>query len=264
MTLSNEPDAVGKLTADLARRSQGRDHHQQLDYFYAQGLITELLGIIKIGKEASVYLCRAGSGLGVEYVAAKVYRARQYRFKNDYVYQEGRTRGMKGQAIRALARKSRTGREVQTASWVHAEYETMQVLHAAGADVPRPLACAQDAIIMEYIGDDQEPAPRLVEVALEPEEAQPAFERVIDNVELFLSCDRVHADLSAHNILYADGQVTVIDFPQAVDPRFNHSALDFLHRDVDNVCRHFARFGVQSDPWFLAEDLWRRYTYAQL
>src|SRR5688500_15667795 len=92
-------DGIARQALGL-RRSQGRDHLYQLDAFYDQSLITEVLGIIKIGKEASAYCCRAGSSLGVELVAAKVYRARQYRFKNDAIYQEARSRelGLRGRA----------------------------------------------------------------------------------------------------------------------------------------------------------------------
>lgn len=245
-------------------RSQGRDHLYQLDTFYDQSLITEVLGIIKIGKEASAYCCRAGAELGGGLICAKVYRARQYRFKNDAIYQEARTRGMLGQAKRALAKKTEFGRKVQTGSWVGHEYETLEALFEAGADVPRPFAIHADAILMEYIGNEDEPAPQLNKVRLNREEAQVQFQRVMSNVELMLACNRVHADLSAHNILFWRGRATIIDFPQAVDPRFNSSAEQLLRRDIENVCRYFADWGVKADAWALADDLWRRFTYADL
>ncbi len=254
--------ASGTPAGDL--RSSGRDHGTQLDMFFAEGLITEVLGLVKIGKEASVYCCQAGSELGGGLVAAKVYRRRQYRFKNDAIYQEGRTRGMEGHLRRALKRKSEIGRQVQTGSWINHEYETLDLLYEAGADVPRPLASRGDAILMEYIGDSESPAPRLVQVAPDREEAEALFEALLANVELWLATNRVHADLSPHNVLYWDGRLVVIDFPQAIDPRFNSSARDLLHRDVDNVCRYFQALGVPSDPWRLAEDLWRRFLRADL
>jgi len=49
---------VGGLNARL--RSQGRDHIGQLDAFYDQGLISEVLYLVSIGKEASVYCCSGG------------------------------------------------------------------------------------------------------------------------------------------------------------------------------------------------------------
>jgi serine/threonine-protein kinase RIO1 len=51
----------------------------------------------------------------------------------------------------------------------------------------------------------------------------------------------------------------VIDFPQAVDPETNPSARSLLARDLTNVCRFFARFGIRADPEFLADRCWRRW-----
>ena len=53
---------------------------------------------------------------------------------------------------------------------------------------------------------------------LEQSEAQALFERLLQNLEIMLGCQRVHADLSAYNVLYWEGQLKIIDFPQAVDP----------------------------------------------
>jgi RIO kinase 1 len=246
------------------RRSQGRDHFQQLDSFFSQGLITEILGLVKIGKEASVYRCQGGSELGGRPVAAKVYRARQYRFKNDAAYQQERTRGMRGQDRRAFVKKTGFGQKVRTGSWVAHEYETLKELYDAGADVPEPLAFESDVMLMEYIGDEEETALQLNQVRLDPEEAPRLFERVVSNVELLLASNRVHGDLSAHNILYWLGSVVLIDFPQAVDARFNSNARAFLARDVENVCRYFNEFGVKADGSRLADDLWWRYMRAEL
>ena len=60
-------------------------------------------------------------------------------------------------------------------------------------------------------------------------------------------------------MLYWNGTITLIDFPQAVDPRFNRHARDWLERDVENVCRYFRRHGVDADPTAPAEELWTRY-----
>ena len=264
-----DPEA-GRLEGLRGRlRSQGRDHARQLDAFYDQGAIAEVLYLVRTGKEASVYCCRAGRQLeGVPgrdgLVAAKVYRARQFRFKDDAIYQEERTRGMRGRPRRALAKKTSFGRDVQAGSWVEHEFETMQELYAAGCDVPRPLLAAADAVLMEYVGDEGGPAPQLNRVQLDPESAEVEFRRVMSNVETVLACNRVHGDLSAHNILYWEGRCLLIDFPQAVDPRFNGQAERLLHRDVENVCRYFNQYGLGADPRQLAADLWRRWAFGDL
>lgn len=268
-------------------RSQGRDHFIQLEPFFDQGLIEEVVGLIKAGKEASVYCCRVGPALcrppgdgalrdesrdfastETGYVAAKVYRGAQYRFKNDAVYQEARARelGLRGSALRAFEKRrhSATGRKVQAGTWQHHEYACLAELYNAGADVPRPIAAAENAILMEYFGDEEDAAQQLNRVRLKPGEAGPLFQRVLSNIELFLAMNRVHGDLSPHNILYWRGDVRVIDFPQATDPRFNSHAHDLLSRDIDNVCRYFAAYGVEADAWGITQELWRRFTYSEL
>ena len=59
---------------------------------------------------------------------------------------------------------------------------------------------------------------------------------------------------------YQSERLVAIDFPQAIDPRFNSRAYELLARDLDHVCRFFARFGVESEPGALAADLWDRFT----
>jgi len=235
-----------------------------LEPFYEEGLIIDVLNIVKRGKEATVYCCQAHPSTGAEFMAAKIYRPRHLRsFKNDAVYQQGRVI-LDARLRRAVKNKSRTGRHVQFASWVEHEFQTLEVLHGADADVPRPLVCSGPAILMEYVGDHESPAPMLKNVSLERDEARPLFDLLMRNVELWLSCDRVHADLSAFNVLYWKGSAKVIDFPQSVDPRLNPSAFSLLVRDIDNLCRYFARYGVQADPSRLAEELWARFLRAEL
>jgi RIO kinase 1 len=249
------------------RRSQGRDHFPQLEEFFDRGYIDEVLGLVKTGKEATVYCCRGGPAAGVELVAAKLYRARQYRFKDDSVYVEARVRemGLRGSALRAFRKRtSKQGRLVRDAIWRHREYETLELLHEAGADVPKPLAAANDVVLMEYIGDEDEAASQLNRVRIPQAEAPELFQRIIDNVELWLGCNRVHGDLSPHNVLYWCGRIIVIDFPQATDPRFNRAARELLTRDIENVCRYFSSYGIEADGTLIADELWHRFTHAEL
>jgi RIO kinase 1 len=120
----------------------------------------------------------------------------------------------------------------------------MQVLHAAGADIPKPYASGNNAILMGYYGDAIMGAPTLNDVDLDRTEARQLFERVIHNIDLMLSHNRVHGDLSAYNILYWDGDIVLIDFPQAIHPEINHSSYKIFQRDVVRVCEYFARQGM--------------------
>jgi RIO kinase 1 len=237
-----------------------------LTSFYEQDLITDVLHVVKSGKEASVYCCTAHPSTGLDYVAAKIYRPRMFRsLSNDAIYRNGRTqRDIDGRVVRNSrhhqdAFKSERGRAAQVSFWIEYEFQTQHLLFLAGADVPRPLTQIGNAILMEYVGEVGEPAPLLQEVTLTREEAKPLFESVLRNVELFLAHNRVHGDLSAYNMLYWRGAIKLIDFAQAVDPSQSQDVFPLLARDIERVCRYFARYGIVSDADTLAADMWRRY-----
>jgi RIO kinase 1 len=109
---------------------------------------------------------------------------------------------------------------------------------------------------MEYLGEPDAPAPKLKDVDLPPDEARVAFRMLIDEMELWLSYERIHGDLSPFNILYWNRQVTVIDFPQAVNPYENPMAFPLLLRDVENVCKYFHSLLDARDPTRIARHLW--------
>jgi RIO kinase 1 len=228
-----------------------------LEPFIADGLIEDILYPIKSGKEATVYCCRAGPALKADLVAAKVYKARAYRsFRDDAVYREGRVI-VDARARRAAAKRTAFGQKVQSSVWTNHEWGVLRALHAAGADVPEPLAQASGGMLMEFVGDADGPAPVLKDVRLTTREAGTLFDRLLDNVQLWLAYDVVHGDLSAYNVLYrGEGDALVIDFPQAIDPRFNLNAFRLLTRDIENLARFFERFGVHRDAFGLAERYW--------
>ncbi|RPJ43474.1 MAG: hypothetical protein EHM21_11485, partial [Chloroflexi bacterium] len=144
-------------------------------------------------------------------------------------------------------------------SWLEHEYKTLAILHEAGADVPRPFASGSNAILMSYYGDEVMGAPTLNEVSLPAAESRTLFERVIHNIDLMLSKGRIHGDLSAFNILYWEGDIALIDFPQAVRPEENRSAFRIFERDVQRICEYFQRQGVRSNPRQLAAEMWKRH-----
>jgi RIO kinase 1 len=239
-----------------------------LAQFYEQDLITDVLRVIKSGKEATVYCCAADPAMGRQLLAAKVYRPRMFRsLKNDAVYRKSRAvRDERGRVVRGdrgwrgASKKTERGRSAQVTNWITHEFATQRRLFEAGADVPYPLAQIGNAVLMDYIGDEEEAAPLLREVDLPAEEAEALFDRILRNIELFLSYDRVHGDLSEYNILYWQGTATIIDFAQSVDPRYNlDDVYLLLARDIERVCRYFARYGVCAEPGALSVDLWTRY-----
>jgi RIO kinase 1 len=241
------------------------DEPTWFEELFDEGLITDVEMQLKSGKEATVYLCRANPVTTDSLqLVAKVFRPRRTRsFKDDAAYKSGRVI-TNARTRRAVHKKTRFGQEFEDAWWINREHETLEQLHAVGADVPRPVRGSAFGILMEYIGDEDGPAPQLRDVDLSTGVARELFDRIMWNVELLLRNNLVHADLSPFNILYRDGRATIIDFPQAVDARTNRNSYELLRRDVENVTGHFARYGVDADPDRLATDLWYRYLFARL
>jgi RIO kinase 1 len=198
---------------------------EYLGPFYEDHYIADVLHQVKGGKEATVYCCQADEHLGIELIAAKVYRPKIFRtLKNDAQYRQGRVMlDEENQVLRgrreklAIKKKSYYGQGLLHNAWLANEYQFLLALHAAGADVPKPIAQGNNTILMEYLGDATMPAPMLNTIKLPREQARTLFDRVLRNAELMLRHNCVHADLSAFNILYWDGDIRIIDSPYALD-----------------------------------------------
>jgi len=258
------PDALSKLEQEETH-VETTIGVSALDGFAEIGLITRVQAVLTSGKEGTVYCCRAHPSTRRRFLAAKVYRehaASSYKWGATYF--EGRERVLKEQHIRAIQARTSYGRELARGLWISAEFETLRTLHAAGADTPEPVALGERAILMEYIGNGAGPAPHLHGVDLDEDGARRLYDQIMTNVVCMLRSHIVHADLSPYNILVWKGKAHIIDVPQAVDVRFNRSALDLLKRDVANVCAFFERFGIGGSSKNLALDLWERYQRAEL
>lgn len=248
--------------------TSGADEESPLAAFQHTGWITGVDTTLKSGKEGTVYRCHATPGHDRPFFAVKVYRGLAHRtFRNDAIYREGRGLGYGQHAAReqrAFANRSRFGREVGQAAWIADEYATLATLHTAGARVPQPFMRTGNAILMEYFGDADAAAPLLHATTLDPAHAPALFRGVLDEIALWLRHRRIHGDLSAYNMLYWEGRLTVIDFPQAVDPLSNPNAATLLMRDVANVCRAFRPYGITADAEVIANHLWSRFRRAEL
>ena len=161
--------------------------------------------------------------------------------------------------MRAVDKKTAFGVQVAHTSWLMYEFTTLQRLHKAGGAVPRPVAVGENAILMTYYGDRTLGAPTLIEVRLARDEATRLFHEVLRNIELMLRRGLIHGDLSAYNILYWDGKVVLIDFPQITNSFTNRHAREILQRDIERVCEYFGRQGVGSNATALLNELWTRH-----
>ena len=276
------PDIIEQEIIELVEDEENFDfsyaasHHERkwilnsLGGFYEGQWFDDVLRLVKGGKEAHVYQCLANpsvEGLSQPYIAAKVYRPRRFRnLRNDHMYREGRNLlDSDGRLItddgmlHAIHCRTAYGQELLHTSWIEHEYNALKVLHAAGADVPMPLERGNNAILMSYVGDDLTPAPTLNNLDLDPDEACYLFRRVMYNVELMLANGLIHSDLSAFNILYWQGNITLIDFPQVIAPRVNSNAFRIFERDIVRICEYFNRQAAPSSPKKIARDLWTAY-----
>ena len=219
-------------------------------------------GPIKTGKEAQVDLVeRFGDDGRSCLVARKRYLPRQVTtkgqlqamgvqrssaFRNDVQYREGR-QFRKSRDRRAVERMSTYGKHLLQDRWTGHEHDVLARLWSAGMSVPFPIGYADDVLDLEYIGDFEGAAPQLQAARLDPERLAVAFDQLVDGLHRMTAEGIAHGDLSAYNILWWDDRIWFIDFPQAIDIAANPRGLDFLHRDVTNVCDWFSRRGLPVD-----------------
>jgi RIO kinase 1 len=260
------PEFAATLQVTDTERAWIREH---LGGFYENRLILDVVRRIKAGKEATVYACSAHPSTGKAWLAAKLYHQRSLRSsRNAGQYQQGRglldedgnaAQPRSWRLDKAIAQKSARGKAADQTSWIMHEFTLLQTLHARGADVPEPVEHAAQALLLEFIGAGPDAAPALSDIAIAPDDAQRLFERVIFNVELLLELGWVHGDLSAYNILYRNGRIVLIDFPQVVDARNNPRARAIFERDIQQVAAYFERFGCNIRSPELARELWNRH-----
>jgi RIO kinase 1 len=225
------------------------------------GVIDEVIRALKSGKEATVYLVRTG----IQTRCAKVYRdMRQRSFQRRAQYQEGRK--MRGsRETRAMKKNTRFGRSEHESAWKNAEVDALYRLHAAGVRVPKPYGYFNDVLIMELVTDSGgQPAPRLGEIDLSPEQAREYHEFLMRQIVRMLSIGLIHGDLSEFNVLMGSDGPVIIDLPQVVNAAGNNGALAMLERDVNNIRGTLARFAPELLATEFAREIWSIYEQGEL
>lgn len=262
-----DEQADDRRTLDISYRASKTEAiwlTDSLGAMFEHQWLDDVLQVVKGGKEASVYMCKGNATTGKPLLAAKVYRPRMFRaLRNDAMYREGREMlDEDGLVIRregplkAIRNRTNLGDRLIHQSWIMHEVSAMKQLHEAGFDVPAVYANGDNAILMEYIGNADMAAPVLHDVRLDIEEAHILFCRVLHNIEGMLSLGMIHGDLSAFNILYWEGEISLIDFPQVVSVKGHRQAYQIFSRDVQRVCEYFQRQGVPCEPAKIARKLW--------
>ena len=234
----------------------------KLDLLLADGVIDEVLGRLKSGKEANISLVRRGEDV----IAAKVYKDRATRsFKNNAEYKEGRkVRNTRTQ--RAMDSGGSFGREAAEQEWKSAEADALYKLAGTGVRTPAPVMFYEGVLLMDLVrGADGHPAPRMIDVTLDRDAALGVYADLCAQIIAMLCCDLIHGDLSPYNILAAADGPTIIDFPQVVSAVHSSRAEFYFLRDFDNVVRFVAGF----DPALAVHTadgraIWRAYVSRDL
>jgi len=203
-----------------------------------QGEIETIDYPIARGKEAHVFRATSANGP----MAVKIFHTTNAVFKGLAKYIDGDPR---------FSGLSRRHRELVNI-WVRKEFRNLKRMRKSGLRVPEPLFNLKNVLVMEFIGDEESPSPRLKDIKVE--DASAVFEDLLEIVAvIWQTCDLVHADFSEYNILWRKGAPWVIDAGQAVTTR-HPSAKEFLVRDVTRLTQWAGRNGHEAD---VAESLVR-------
>ena len=225
------------------------------------GVIDEVLRPLKSGKEAAVYVVRAGDDVR----CAKVYKDMAQRsFKQRVQYQEGRkVRGSR--EARAIENASKYGKKQQETAWKNTEVDALYALRDAGVRVPQPYGYFHGVLVMELVTDAEGfSAPRLGEVELAADQAREYHGVLMRQVVRMLCCGLIHGDLSEYNVLVGPDGPVVIDFPQVVSAAGNNAARSMLLRDVNNLTASLGAWAPELlDTWY-GEEMWALFEAGEL
>lgn len=188
-----------------------------------------LNGVISSGKEARVYWGVNSSGKDL---AVKIYLVSSSDYKKRLQYIVGDPRFSK------IRKDSRGIAEV----WARKEFINLKQCVAADVSVPKPIAYKGNVVVMEFIGVEGIPAPKLLDSDIQKRD----YTRILKAMELiYKKAELVHSDLSEYNVLKYNDELEIIDFGSAVSKK-HPLAEEFLRRDVTNINRFFEKKGFAT------------------
>jgi RIO kinase 1 len=210
-------------------------------HFMNKGIIDQIHGSVKAGKESKLYWGRDKEGNSL---AIKIFLTVSAEFK-------------KGMLVYILGdpRFTRVRRDTRSLIylWAQKEYKNLHSAFEAGVSIPKPVAVRNNVLIMEFIGENGVSAPLLREVSLRNPDK--TFRQILSNLKkLYKKAGLVHADLSEYNIMMWKGKPVLFDVSQAVS-REHPMATEFLRRDLDNIGHYFKKLGVTVPP---VEELFKK------
>lgn len=195
-----------------------------------KGIIDEIYGSVKAGKESKLYWGKDKEG---NLLAIKIFLTVSAEFKKGMLIY-----------IQGDPRFTRVRRDTRSLIylWAQKEFKNLHSAFEAEVSVPKPIAVRRNILIMEFIGEDGISAPLLREMPLK--DPDKIYQQIVANVkQLYLKAGLVHADLSEYNIMIWNGKPVLFDVSQAVS-REHPMANEFLRRDLENINRYFRWLGV--------------------
>ena len=231
-----------------------------------KGSSTKVIRPIKSGKEASVHLVRANPRTTGETLAAlKVFHPPDRRaFRDEGLYRDGEFIKERRGSASPSRRRRRSGRRSRRRSGSIANGRCLETLFAAGADVPRPIMRSDRALLMTYIGDEDDAAPQLRSYRPDPDEAEELFASgAAQRRAVPLPERHPRRPLPVQHL--GLGRTGHAHRPAAGGRSAEESTRPgLLERDLYRVCEHFARFGVQRSAEQLTADMWTAWQFADL
>jgi RIO kinase 1 len=221
-----------KSTTDRKTYDQVFDKNTLLTLYkmISKGVIDTLDYPISTGKEGNVFRATHEDG---EALAVKIYRTSTSTYKNLTKYITGDPR------FRNIPKDHRG----IIFLWAQKEYKNLLRMRNAGIRSPEPKKLIKNVLVMEYIGNEKQPAPMLKDIELA--DNKKGFESIKKMIrDLYQEAKLVHGDLSEYNILVENDHCFLIDVGQSVV--LEHPlASELLHRDVTNISRYFKKLGVR-------------------
>ncbi len=193
-------------------------------------LINKMYGIIESGKESAILLADTKEGLA----AVKIYMKRAGAFREMYHYLKGDKR----------FRNVKNDRRAIIDAWAKKEFKNLKKASNV-VRCPELYGLQENVLVMEFIGENFSPYPKLKDVNIENPET--ALDQTLNKMKNLWEEEKlVHGDLSEYNILVESDKLVWIDFSQGVH-KTHPEAEQLLKRDVKNIVNFFNSQGANRD-----------------